>query len=72
MPALIGQLLYTLDINIRSSAILGIVGGGGIGFLLFNSVKVLKFDTTGAIILSIFIVVYLIELLAGYVRKQVI
>ena len=72
MPALMGQLLYTLDINIRSSAILGIVGGGGIGFLLFNSVKVLKFDTTGAIILSIFIVVYLIELLAGYVRKQVI
>lgn len=72
MPALIGQLLYTFDINIRSSAILGIVGGGGIGFLLFNSMKVLAFDTTGAIIVSIFVVVYAIELLAGYVRKQVI
>ncbi|MEY3624804.1 MAG: phosphonate transporter, permease protein PhnE [Actinomycetota bacterium] len=72
MPSLIGQLLYTFDINIRSSAILGIVGGGGIGFLLFNSMKVLRFDTTGAIILAIFIVVYLIEILAGYVRKQVI
>jgi phosphonate transport system permease protein len=72
MPSLIGQLLYTFDINIRSSAILGIVGGGGIGFLLFNSMKVLRFDTTGAIILAIFLVVYLIEILAGYVRKQVI
>jgi phosphonate transport system permease protein len=72
MPALIGQLLYTFDINIRSSAILGIVGGGGIGFLLFNSVKVLAFDTTAAIIISIFAVVYAIEILAGYVRKQVI
>lgn len=72
MPALIGQLLYTFDINIRSSAILGIVGGGGIGFLLFNSMKVLAFDTTAAIIIAIFVVVYSIELLAGYVRKQVI
>jgi phosphonate transport system permease protein len=72
IPALIGQLLYTFDINIRSSAILGIVGGGGIGFLLFNSMKVLAFDTTAAIIISIFVVVYLIELLAGYVRRQVI
>lgn len=72
MPALIGQLLYTFDINIRSSAILGIVGGGGIGFLLFNSMKVLAFDTTAAIIIAIFVVVYAIELLAGYVRKQVI
>lgn len=72
MPALIGQLLYTFDINIRSSAILGIVGGGGIGFLLFNSMKVLAFDSTAAIILSIFVVVYAIEILAGYVRKQVI
>lgn len=72
MPALIGQLLYTFDINIRSSAILGIVGGGGIGFLLFNSMKVLAFDTTAAIILAIFVVVYAIEILAGYVRKQVI
>jgi phosphonate transport system permease protein len=48
------------------------VGGGGIGFLLFNSMKVLRFDTTGAIILSIFVVVYAIEIIAGYVRKQVI
>lgn len=72
MPALIGQLLYTFDINIRSSAILGIVGGGGIGFLLFNSMKVLAFDTTAAIIIVIFVVVYAVELLAGYVRRQVI
>lgn len=72
LPALIGQLLYTFDINIRSSAILGIVGGGGIGFLLFNSMKVLAFDTTAAIIIAIFVLVYAIELLAGYVRKQVI
>jgi len=72
LPALVGQLLYTFDINIRASAILGIVGGGGIGFLLFNSMKVLAFETTGAIILATFLLVYLIEILAGYVRRQII
>lgn len=72
LPALVGQLLYTFDINIRASAILGIVGGGGIGFLLFNSMKVLAFQTTGAIILATFILVYAIEILAGYVRRQII
>ena len=71
-PALVSSLLYVLDINLRVSAVLGIVGGGGIGFLLFNSLRVLQFETTGAIIVSIFVVVYAIELLAGYIRKIVL
>ena len=72
MPAIVGSLLYVLDINLRTSTILGIVGGGGIGFLLFNSLRVLELRTTGAIVISIFVLVYAIELLAGWVRKQII
>lgn len=72
LPAIIGNLLYVLDINLRTSAILGIVGGGGIGTLLFNSLRVLQLQTTGAIIVTIFVIVYAIELLAGWVRKQII
>ena len=72
MPALVGNLLYVLDINLRVSTVLGIVGGGGIGFLLFNSLRVLEWQTTGAILISIFVVVYAIELLAGWVRKQIL
>ena len=72
LPAIIGNLLYVLDINLRASAILGIVGAGGIGTLLMSSIKVLQMQTTGAIILSIFVIVYGIELLAGWVRKQIL
>lgn len=72
LPAIVGNLLYVLDINLRTSAILGIVGGGGIGTLLFNSLRVLQLQTTGAIIVTIFVIVYAIELLAGWVRKQII
>ena len=69
MPAFVANALYALDINIRTSTILGIVGGGGIGFLLFNSIKTLNLEVTGAIIIMIFGVVYAIELLAGWIRK---
>jgi phosphonate transport system permease protein len=69
---LVGNLLYVLDINLRVSTVLGIVGGGGIGFLLLNSLRVLEWRTTGAVLVSIFAVVYSIELLAGWVRKQIL
>lgn len=72
MPSIIGNLLYVLDINLRTSAILGLVGAGGIGTLLFNSLRVLQLQTTGAIILTIFVIVYAVEVLAGWVRKQIL
>jgi phosphonate transport system permease protein len=72
MPALVSHLLYVLDINLRTSTILGIVGGGGIGFILFNALRVLELRTVGAVVLSIFVVVYAIEVLAGWVRRQIL
>jgi phosphonate transport system permease protein len=60
-----------LDVNLRSSTVLGIVGGGGIGFLLLSSIRVFEFQTTGAVVLSIFVVVYAIELLGTWVRKLI-
>jgi phosphonate transport system permease protein len=71
-PSLVGNGFYMLDINFRSSTILGIVGGGGIGFLLSQSVNVLAYTTTGAIIVSTFAVVLLIELVTSWVRKHLI
>jgi len=68
MPALVSQILYMLDVNLRSSTVLGIVGGGGIGFLLLGSIRVFEFGTTGAVVLSIFVVVYAIELIGSWVR----
>ena len=69
MPAFTGHFLYILDVNLRSSTVLGIVGGGGIGFLLLNSMRVLEFQTTGAIVISIFTIVLAIELIGNWVRQ---
>ena len=72
-PALVGNSMYMLDVNFRSSTVLGLVGGGGIGFLLYQSIQVLAYRTTGAIIVSTFVVVLLIlEILTNWLRKQLI
>jgi phosphonate transport system permease protein len=71
-PMLVGNGLYVLDINFRSSTILGIVGGGGIGFLLQQSVTQLAYRTTGAIIIVTFAVVLMIEVIANWVRRHLI
>lgn len=72
MPAMVGSSLYLLDVNIRTSTILGIVGAGGIGYLLFESIRTLNFDVAGAIVLVVFVVVYAIERLSGWIRARLV
>ena len=67
----ISNSMYLLDVGIRNSAIVGIVGGGGIGFLVINASRQLEWETLGGIIFCIFVVVYTIELLATWVRRKV-
>lgn len=68
LPNLVSQTLYMLDVNLRSSTVLGIIGGGGIGFLLLSALRVLQEPTVGAIIIVIFVIVYAIELVGSFVR----
>ena len=72
MPSIVGSSLYMLDVNVRTSTILGIVGAGGIGYLLFESIRTLNFDVAGAIVLVIFVVVYSIERLSGWIRSRLV
>ncbi|MFB8004137.1 phosphonate ABC transporter, permease protein PhnE [Nocardia sp. NPDC056000] len=72
LPAAVGASLYLLDVNIRTSTVLGMVGAGGIGFLLFESIRTLNFQVAGAIVLVIFVIVYAIERLSGWIRSQLV
>lgn len=71
MPRLIGLCLYRLDINFRESAVVGIVGAGGIGATLNTSIQRYEFDISAAIILSVIAIVMVLEYLSGWVRKKV-
>lgn len=72
IPSIVGSSLYMFDVNVRTSTILGIVGAGGIGFLLFESIRTLNFDVAGAIVLVIFVIVYAIERLSGWIRSRLV
>lgn len=71
LPNLVSQTLYMLDVNLRSSTVLGIIGGGGIGFLLLSALRVFEEPTVGAIIIVMFVIVYAIELIGSFVRWMV-
>lgn len=71
MPRMIGLGLYRLDINFRESAVVGIVGGGGIGATLNTAFDRYEFDSAAAILLIIIGIVMLAEYSSGFVRKWV-
>jgi len=71
MPRLIGLSLYRLDINFRESAVIGIVGAGGIGATLNTSINRYDYDTSAAILLLIIVIVLASEYVSGVVRKLI-
>lgn len=71
MPRLIGLSIYQLDSNLRASAVIGIVGAGGIGSVLANAFGRYDYDFALAIIMVIVGVILFSEAVSGYVRRQV-
>lgn len=67
--SLIGHTFYMLDTNIRAATILGIVGGGGIGYYLLNAGQGSKYGVVTAIVLMILVTVLAVEGLAMWLRK---
>lgn len=70
MPRLIGLSMYRIDINFRESAILGLVGAGGIGATLNTAFDRYEFDTAAAILLMIIGIVMALEYLSGMIRAR--
>lgn len=71
MPRLVGLSLYRLDINFRESAVIGIVGAGGIGATLNTAMDRYEFDSAAAIILVIIAIVMAAEYGSGWIRKRI-
>jgi len=65
----IGFSVYQLDINLRNSTLVGIVGAGGIGGTLFAAFKRFDYDFVCAILLTIIALIFVAELVSGWVRK---
>jgi phosphonate transport system permease protein len=70
-PRLIGLSLYRLDINFRESAVIGIVGAGGIGATLNTSFSRYEYDTSAAILITIIVIVLIAENVSSMIRRRV-
>lgn len=71
MPRLIGLSLYRFDINFRESAVIGIVGAGGIGATLNTSIDRYEYDSAGAVLIIIIVIVMLAEYGSSLIRKRI-
>ena len=70
MPSFIGNNLYILDRNIRMATMLGIVGAGGIGYELQSAFRMFNYPRVSAIVIIIFITIFLIDLISSFIRKK--
>ena len=72
IPSFIGNNLYILDRNIRMATMLGIVGAGGIGYELQSSFRMFEYPRVSAIIIVIFLTIFVIDMLSSYIRSKVL
>lgn len=70
IPQFTGLLLYRFDVNVRSSLVLGLVGAGGIGFLINQSISLFKFDQMMSYILMVLVLVIVVDVFSGFVRRR--
>ncbi|MEX2501986.1 MAG: phosphonate ABC transporter, permease protein PhnE [Trueperaceae bacterium] len=71
LPRQVGLTLYQLDINLRASTVVGIVGAGGIGSTLMNAFGRYDYAFALAILLVIIAVVFVTEVVSGRIRRSV-
>ena len=71
LPVIWGTVIYRWDINIRESTVLGFVGAGGIGIILYSSINLFAWREVGIILISIFVVVVFSEFVSAAVRQRI-
>jgi phosphonate transport system permease protein len=72
LPVLLSTALYLWEFNVRASTVLGVVGAGGIGQELKNSMDLLDFARLFTIIAVILVVVTALDQLSSWLRQRLI
>ena len=71
LPSFIANNLYIFDRNIRMATMLGNVGAGGIGYELQSSFRMFEYQKVSAIIIIIFITIFIIDQLSSFIRSKI-
>lgn len=71
-PSFVSLTLYRYDVNVRDSLATGFVGGGGIGFLLFNSIQLFQYRAAAMELLVLFVVLLAVERVSTLLRARIV
>jgi phosphonate transport system permease protein len=72
MPLWISYALYRFEANVRSASVVGMVGAGGIGMVLWDVIRGFQYGQTAAVLLMLIAVVSLIDLASARLRKHIV
>ncbi len=72
MPLWLSFMLYRFESNVRSASVVGMVGAGGIGVVLFEVIRGFQYAQTCAVLIILVITVSAIDLASAFVRKRFI
>ena len=64
--------LYRLDTNVRSALYLGAFGGGGLGFLLYNSLELFQYQQAATQILVLLVLLLIVERVSSLLRRRLV
>jgi phosphonate transport system permease protein len=71
-PTFVGLTLYRFDVNFRSSLVLGFVGAGGIGFLIFNSMELFQYREVATELIVVLVFVLAVERVSSLLRSRIV
>ena len=72
LPQVAGVVIFEWEINIRRSAVLGLVGAGGLGLVFFRQLNTFNFHGVTSVILAILVIIFLGEAVSHAVRRRMI
>jgi phosphonate transport system permease protein len=72
LPACIAWILYSVELNVRSSTILGMVGAGGIGLLLMGYIKQYNYAAASTAIIAVALIVIGVNLLTDFLQRIIL
>ena len=72
LPNYVAYSLYTFELNVRASAVLGLVGAGGIGVEINTQRQFFNYPNLSVILIVIFVAVFLIEQLSIWLRRRLV
>jgi phosphonate transport system permease protein len=70
IPEILAQWLFRFELNLRASAILGVVGAGGVGALLLNALRYRQFDKAAAVLIMTVLAVLAIDMISSALRRR--